>query len=288
MPSRTLETTATLLEAGRLPLLQLAEFAKREGRRPRPIYSGHKWFARRLGVIFRSLLVAANLEPDEDFWDAYYGSGDLCGKTVLDPFVGGGTSVVEASRLGANCIGVDIDPVACAVTGFESVAHEMPDLSESLDLLKGKVGARLARYHRKQLPSGETMTVLHHFWVQEVACPSCSRTVYGHPNFILAEDKQWCWSFCRACGSIGRRRSGIARAKCSECGTRTSIREGYVHKGKLSCPHCSHREALIDIARSSGVPPRCPWKRVAICCCAVHRPVVARLNFLLDRELTEP
>ena len=34
----------TMLEHGQLPLLELAEFAS-ESRRPRPIYTAHKWFA---------------------------------------------------------------------------------------------------------------------------------------------------------------------------------------------------------------------------------------------------
>lgn len=151
----------TLLEGETLPLLDLADFAWREGRRPRPIYTGHKWLARRLGAIFRSLLVAAHLEPDDDSWAAYYyGDADLAGTTVLDPFVGGGTSVVEAARLGANCIGVDIDPVACAVTEFEVTAADMPDLADALERLKSTVGKRIARYHTAMLDSGAEATVL--------------------------------------------------------------------------------------------------------------------------------
>ena len=106
----------SLLELGQFPAKELAEFAAREGRRPRPIYSAHKWFARRLGCVFRALLVGGTADPNDDFWREYYSTSDLRGVTILDPFVGGGTSAVEASRLGANVIGVDIDPVACAVT----------------------------------------------------------------------------------------------------------------------------------------------------------------------------
>ena len=55
---------------------------------------------------------------------------DFSGLTVLDPFVGGGTSVVEAARFGA--LGVDIDPVVCAITRFELTAAEVPDLNSAL------------------------------------------------------------------------------------------------------------------------------------------------------------
>lgn len=245
----------TMLEHGELPLLSIAEFAARESRRPRPIYTAHKWFARRLGCVFRSLLVAAGLEPDDDFWEAYYGQADLTGKTVLDPFVGGGTSVVEASRLGASCIGVDIDPVACAVTDFEATAAKMPDLYEALEDLKASVGARLQTFHEARGPSGELMTVLHHFWVQRVECPSCGVPVDAHPNFVLAEDKKDCWAICRHCNHVEKRRAGVERFRCSRCRKTTAVREGNVVYGRIRCPACNGTEALITISRNGGRPP---------------------------------
>lgn len=68
-----------LLEAGALPYGDLVRFATREGRRPRPIYQIHKWFARRLGCSFRAVLVGAVSEPTADFWKAYYETGNLQG-----------------------------------------------------------------------------------------------------------------------------------------------------------------------------------------------------------------
>src|SRR4051812_16843478 len=35
------------------------------------------------------------------------------GDIVLDPFMGSGTTLVEAQRLGRQSIGIDINPVAC-------------------------------------------------------------------------------------------------------------------------------------------------------------------------------
>ena len=49
----------------------------------------------------------------------YLGHLSLDGAVVLDPFVGGGTSLVEAERCGARVIGYDIDPVATFITRFE-------------------------------------------------------------------------------------------------------------------------------------------------------------------------
>src|SRR5437762_13241399 len=68
----------------------------------------HKWWARRSGVTFRFIL--KQLVPDAARRD-YYAPGGLEGITVLDPMMGGGTTLHEAIRLGANVIGYDLDPI---------------------------------------------------------------------------------------------------------------------------------------------------------------------------------
>lgn len=68
----------------------------------------HKWWARRCGTTFRSIL--KYLVEDDNKQD-YYSSGGLEGKVILDPMMGGGTTLHEAIRLGANVIGADIDPI---------------------------------------------------------------------------------------------------------------------------------------------------------------------------------
>lgn len=47
------------------------------------------------------------------------------GDTVLDPFIGSGTTAVEAQLLGINCIGVDISPLCCLISRVktQSWAH---------------------------------------------------------------------------------------------------------------------------------------------------------------------
>src|SRR5438093_3847175 len=100
----------SLLDDGGIPVTELAGFARREARRPRPIYGVHKWFARRFGTAFRGLLIAAATPAGGDFWEGFYSNVDLRGHAVLDAFVGGGTALVEAQRLGASVIGVDVDP----------------------------------------------------------------------------------------------------------------------------------------------------------------------------------
>ncbi len=68
----------------------------------------HKWWARRCGTTFRAIL--KHLVRDESKKD-YYSGGGLEGQIICDPMMGGGTTVHEAIRLGANVIGADIDPI---------------------------------------------------------------------------------------------------------------------------------------------------------------------------------
>ena len=250
-----------LLESGQLPLVDLSGLAVREGRRPRPIYTAHKWFARRLGSVFRALLVGATSGPGGDFWGSYYGEADLRGIVVLDPFVGGGTSIIEALRLGATTHAVDVDPVAGAVCRFEANASKIPDLSEALRELQCTVGEKIRHYH---LTTGAEAgrVILHHFWVQVVDCHGCGESFDAHPNFVLAEDGKYRWVICSCCGSLHRRHSRHERFLCRICGTRTVIRVGNVTRGRALCPHCGERRPLIELGRRLRKPPK--WRLFAL------------------------
>src|SRR5690606_34650040 len=78
----------TLLESGALPIAEIAELAMREGQCTNPLYRVHRWFARRLGSQFRSILTGLSLDADEAnrFWDTFLGEVPLDGAVALDPF----------------------------------------------------------------------------------------------------------------------------------------------------------------------------------------------------------
>ncbi|MCD6359725.1 MAG: hypothetical protein J7M38_02600, partial [Armatimonadetes bacterium] len=56
------------------------------------------------------------------------------GDVVMDPFIGSGTTAVEAQLLGVNCIGVDISPLCCLIsrvkTGSWAVLDEIEAASD--------------------------------------------------------------------------------------------------------------------------------------------------------------
>ena len=109
------------IEVG-FPIVEINRLAQPERSSFKAIYQMHKWFARRASCVFRAILLGA-LKPAwkadgtptdlmEEFYRNHGDDPDPAGKVVLDPFMGGGTTVVEALRLGCRVIGIDLNPVA--------------------------------------------------------------------------------------------------------------------------------------------------------------------------------
>jgi putative DNA methylase len=106
-----------LIESDAFPFEFLSQLAERESWRKevhRPIYHVHKWWAKRLGSVFRGILLGCWLPEDRDLAIEFYRSQAFANLTVFDPFMGSGTTVGEAHKLGAAAIGCDINPVAVA------------------------------------------------------------------------------------------------------------------------------------------------------------------------------
>src|SRR5690349_10611102 len=90
----------TILESDP-PVILASTLALKEGNSKKPIYMIHKWWARRLGSVFRLLLLGATHSSRRSAWlqnGAFYEKHDLSKLRVLDPFMGGGTTLVEASK----------------------------------------------------------------------------------------------------------------------------------------------------------------------------------------------
>jgi hypothetical protein len=63
----------------------------------RPIIAVHKWFARRPGTLFRGLLLSEFVTGP--LRESFFRSNNLRGICVADPFMGGGTPLIEANRV---------------------------------------------------------------------------------------------------------------------------------------------------------------------------------------------
>ena len=84
----------------------IAEMALREKQiqqNYRPTIGVHKWFARRPGTLFRGLILAEF--GNGSLGDAFFKANDFPGRRIADSFMGGGTPLIEANRVGCDVDG---------------------------------------------------------------------------------------------------------------------------------------------------------------------------------------
>ncbi len=85
----------------------------------------HKWWGRRCGSTFRVILKGLVQDPARA---GYYAPSGLEGRVILDPMMGGGTTLHEAIRLGAGVIGVDIDNIPVLQARATLTDGRLPEL----------------------------------------------------------------------------------------------------------------------------------------------------------------
>lgn len=109
-------STSVLIENDDFEIDFISELAEVESWRKeiyRPIYHIHKWWAKRLGSVFRAIILGSILDKSESLEEAFYRRHSFEELVVFDPFMGSGTTVGEAHKLGCIALGRDINPVAC-------------------------------------------------------------------------------------------------------------------------------------------------------------------------------
>lgn len=109
----------------------------------------HKWWARRCGSTFRTIL--KQFVPDAERRD-YYSAGGLEGKVVLDPMMGGGTTLHEAIRLGANVIGADIDPIPVVQARASLTQVKLSDLRTTFKQFFEDLYYEIGHFYQTECP----------------------------------------------------------------------------------------------------------------------------------------
>jgi adenine-specific DNA methylase len=190
------------------PIVEINRLAVPERNSFKPIYQMHKWFARRASCVFRTILLGSlkpALKPDgtptdlmEEFYKDHTNDPDTTGKTVLDPFMGGGTTVVEALRLGCKVIGIDLNPVAWFIVKTEVEPIDLESLQSAFERLTERpVGwngnkplrETLLHLYRTEIEPGIEADVIYTFWVKHAICtdPNCKRQVPLFEDYIIAK-----------------------------------------------------------------------------------------------------
>jgi putative DNA methylase len=148
------------------PILPVNHVAQIEGNAGKPIYQMSKWWARRRSSVFRSLLLASAMKAPDDpalaakaVWDVYYSNHQKKGffkhLKVADVFMGGGTTLVEGSRLGMQMSGNDLNPVAWFVVKNEFAKVTREEVQALLDDIEADVKPQLMPFYACSGPNGE-------------------------------------------------------------------------------------------------------------------------------------
>ncbi len=255
----------------------------------RPIYTMHKWWARRLGCVFRTIslytLIDENTEvtvqqpgdnstlgdfdvgndiqkqvqktdisnPDA-LWDLYNKDVNIKNKKVLDPFMGGGTSVIESSRLGANVEGSDLNPVAWFICQKEVDAGQtdVEEVEKAFKSLQDSLSKELKSYYKTTCPNNDShdADVMFYFWVKKLSCVSCGESVPLFDDYRVAkgryenDDKHIV--FCPDCWSITHVDDWQSESTCDSCGFRFLPKKGTTTRSNYTCTSCGQKYGITD------------------------------------------
>jgi len=272
------------------PIELVNPLAQREANAKRPYQLLHKWWARRLGCVFRTIILSS-LIPDQEWkrldeiakkqgvtaWHWLYyrqchvnenakdHTGHGCAeeliakyckdKIVLDPFMGGGTTVVEALRLGCKVIGLDVNPVAWFITKKSVEPVDLNKLQEAFKSLERTVAPEILRWYRTQCPKGHEADVMYVFWVKTVECSSCGKKTRLFNSFRIATKGRKDAVICPACYTAQWVNEGSNEVTCFACKTKFKPKEGFASGGKFRCEHCGRENETVEWVRRTGKAP---------------------------------
>ncbi len=251
------------IESDDFPFEDLSDIAERESWRKevyRPIYHLQKWWAQRLGSVFRATILGAALPAGHRVLDEFYRNVSLDGLVVFDPFMGSGTTVGEAAKLGCTALGRDINPVACRAIRVSLGSLERRAALDALALVERTAGDEIRALYRSIDGAGRPCEVLYFFWVKVLDCPACRSRVdlfsdYFFARHALASKNPAARLVCPNCGGLFPGLLTDSQAHCPHCQHLFDPRSGPARKTTAVCPSCSHEFPMARTARAAGRPP---------------------------------
>ena len=204
------KNSVRLIETDAFPFEFISRLAEHESWRKeihRPVYHVHKWWAKRLGSVFRGILLGTSLPDGSDLAAEFYQVHNFCGLKVFDPFMGSGTTIGEAHKLGFTALGRDINPVAVNSVRTSLGPMDRKALEDAFKKLSEGVGEQIRAIYRAKNSRGRSCDALYFFWVMQVPCPDCRKPVDLFPSWIIARNaypnrKPVVQILCPSCGDI--------------------------------------------------------------------------------------
>ena len=208
----------------------------------RPIIAVHKWFARRPGSLFRALTLAEFGEAPLS--DLYFACNKFPGRKVADPFMGGGTPLFEANRVGCDVTGFDINPMAAWIVREEIEHLDLAAYQTAANHVLTSLRRDVEHLYLTDCPhyGDANVPVKYFLWVKVVDCAACRKNVDLFPGYLVAQDSRHPMNVlvCRACGDLNEVTDRSKPGVCHTC-TAALHTEGPARRGRCICPHCGHQ-----------------------------------------------
>lgn len=261
-----------------IPIEFVSKISKKEANSKKPIYKIHKWFGRKTDAIFRSILLSLELDKAEidGFSDKYYkdNSNILKGKIILDPFMGGGVTLVNTLRFGGKAIGIDINPVAWFITknelqlpkiceGKEDTSMEeiIERLKDEFDKLEKSIGVEIKNAYTTTIYDASkgkkrSVDVMYALWIKKVKCPKCGKYTKLFPSYAITRLNRKNfenYNICPKCGEIVRGNENFL--SCRKCGCNFEKDRGNYKGRNFICSNCNEKSNLVrDVMKKRRGP----------------------------------
>ena len=242
-----------------MPFDLMYQASRKEASRKKPVFFIHKYFARRITANFRMALLGFMADKDDNIFEKFYAnsvdSRPNSTLTILDPFMGGGTTIFEALRFGCNVIGNDLQPLSLFVTKALIEPIDEGAVNRAVKELEKKVGNRIRDYYKTICPHcGKEADGMYAFHVKKATTSSKCKEHRFFSTFVIAYKKDEFTIVCPKCGKLHKTTFKDGTFKC-ECGwILNSPKESYIKNGIFVCPDCHERKALSEYDAESGYP----------------------------------
>ncbi|MBI5491467.1 MAG: DNA methylase [Deltaproteobacteria bacterium] len=219
----------------------LAQREKQIQQNYRPIIGIHKWFARRPGTVFRNLLLSEfnGEEPIESgYWRAHQMKG-----IIADPFMGGGTPIFEANRLGFSVVGTDINPMSYWIVRQSLAPLDLQLFTETAKEVIADVEKEIDDlYNTRCVNCSESAPVKYFIWVKTQTCPACETDNDLFPGYLLSAAVRHTKNVvvCSQCGELNeyeRQPSKEEPEPCFNCSCPVYV-QGVAKRNKITCREC--------------------------------------------------
>ncbi|MFX0210742.1 MAG: DNA methyltransferase [Candidatus Hodarchaeota archaeon] len=245
----------------RFPLAAIQPLARVESQRRqfyRPIYSIHKSWARRPGTTFRAIGLAhfyhdVLFDSNHSGEGAFYQNHNFQNKIALDPFCGGGTSLIEFHRLGIKTIGIDVNPVAWFTSKKEFDPFDEKMFDHEVEKIFQHVGKRIKSFYKTMCPHCNSLhaDIMYTFWVRTILCPSCQSEEDLFKYYIIGKKqrkKPETMVVCPRCDHLFSTRENLDTiSMCPMCFNKFIPKLGNCRLKKFACTSCQKEYKLIEL-----------------------------------------